>query len=294
LNRKQFEINNEQRQRLVRQFVRSHKGCNKEFVVKGLKDSLSKKTVYKVIEVMKEEGQVEELNSGKGSRGCKLFLRSDNPLVYIPLELEEFEKSFFTLFIKARERVGDSLKEKALEEVAKKYHWNVNKSSELLTTVDRSQLLSYVLSIFYRMVDSYLFRSISVWPIQIQDKIVLNKIYEIVFIKIANMLKKIAEIDEEDISPLLTSINKYTITRRLGGAGSLMEYCGFFTKYGMKGDIEAVIDSLWKIDKEIQQYAYKEPKIYRFKFKYGINGWRELLDLVEQRFDKRLSNKRSN
>jgi hypothetical protein len=117
---------------------------------------------------------------------------------------------------------------------------------------------------------------------------------DIVFIKIANMLKKIAEIDEEDISPLLTSINKYTITRRLGGAGSLMEYRGFFTKYGMKGDIEAVIDSLWKIDKEIQQYAYKEPKIYRFRFKYGFNGWRELLDLVEQRFDKRLSNKRSN
>jgi hypothetical protein len=109
--------------------------------------------------------------------------------------------------------------------------------------------------------------------------------------KIANMLKKIAKIDEEDVSPLLTSINEYTITKKLGGAASLMEYRGLFAKYGMKQDIEAVIDSLWKIDKDIQQYAYKEPKIYRFRFKYGINGWRELLDLVEQR---QLSYKRSN
>ena len=279
-------MNNDHREILVRDFIRDHKGCNKQAVIEGLQDNISKKTVYKVIERMKVEGQLEEVNVGKSNKRCKLFLQFDNPLVYIPLELEEFEKSFLTIFIKAREKVGDSLKEIAFEEVAKKYHWNVGKSSELLTTVERDQLLSSLLSIFYRMVDSYLFRSIRVWPIQIQDKIVLNKIYEIVFRKIANMLKKIAEIDEEDISPLLTSRNEYIITKRLGGVDSLMEYRGLFTKYGMKRDIEAVIDSLWMIDKDIQQYAYKEPKALQFKFRYGIDGWRDLLDLAEQRLGK--------
>jgi Fe2+ or Zn2+ uptake regulation protein len=172
-------MNNDHREILVRDFIRDHKGCNKQAVIEGLQDSISKKTVYKVIEMMKKEGQLEELNVGKSNKRCKLFLKFDNPLVYIPLELEEFEKSFFSLFIKAREKVGDSLRERAIQEFAKKHHWKIKKSTELLTTVERAQLLAYLLSIFYRLVDSFLFRSISVWPIQIQDKKVLNKIYEI-------------------------------------------------------------------------------------------------------------------
>jgi Fe2+ or Zn2+ uptake regulation protein len=68
-------MGNDQRQKLVKDFVRNHKGCNKEFIVKGLKDSISKKTIYKVIELMKEEGQIEEINEGMNGRGSKLFLK---------------------------------------------------------------------------------------------------------------------------------------------------------------------------------------------------------------------------
>ena len=186
------------------------------------------------------------------------------------------------------------MKAKVLDKWAKSCGLKLKKSSDLLTAEDQDQLLSNPLSIFYRMVDSYLFRSIMVWPVQIQDKIILNKLYEMVFIKIANMLKKIAEIDEADISPLLTSRNEYTITKRLGGVASLIEYHTLFTKYGMQQDIEAVIDSLWKIDKDIQQYAYKEPKAYHFKFKYGVDGWRDLLGLVEQSFAKQLPHQHRN
>lgn len=273
-------MSNDQRQNLVRDFVRNHKGCNKEFVVEGLKDNVSKKTVYKVIGLLKEEGQIEEINEEKGGMGRKLFLRYDNPLASISLELEEFEKSFFSLFIKAREKAGDSMKAKAFDKFAKSRHWKLEKSSDLLPAIDYDQLLSMSLSIFYRMVHSYLFRSIMVWPIQIQDKITLNKLYEMVFTKIASILKRVAEIDEEDISPLLTSRNEYTITKTLGGAASLMEYRRLFNKYGMQHDIEAVIDSLWKMDKDIQQFAYKEPKALHFKFRYGVDGWRDLLDLA--------------
>ncbi|HEU4822293.1 MAG TPA: hypothetical protein VFS97_02605 [Nitrososphaeraceae archaeon] len=62
----------------------------------------------------------------------------------------------------------------------------------------------------------------------------------------------------------------------------LLEYRTIFTKYGMQQDIEAVIDSLWNMDKDIQQYIYKEPKALHFRFKYGVDGWRDLLDLVEK------------
>ena len=56
-----------------------------------------------------------------------------------------------------------------------------------------------------------------VWPILIHDKKIVNKLYETVLMNIANILKKIAKIDEDDISPLLTSRNEYVITQTLGG-----------------------------------------------------------------------------
>lgn len=59
---------------------------------------------------------------------------------------------------------------------------------------------------------------------------------------------------------------------RLGGAANLMEYRSVFAKFGMEQEIEDVIDSLWKMDKDIQQYAYKEPKALHFKFRYGVDG----------------------
>lgn len=282
-----FRFYVEGRERLVTDFIKKNKGCNKEVVVRGVSKDLSKKTVYKIIESLEKRGKIEDRRE-KNIRECKPFLKLDNPLVSVILELEEFEKSFFSLFIKAREKAGDSIKAKASDNLAKSLHLKLEKSSDLLTAEDQDQLLSTPLSIFYRMVDSYLFRSIMIWPIQIHDKVVLNKLYEMVFMKIANMLKKIAEIDEQDISPLLTSRNEYTITKRLGGAASLMKYRILFTKYGMQHDIEAVIDSLWKIDTDIQQYIYKEPKALHFRFKYEANGWRDLLDLAEQSLAKRI------
>jgi hypothetical protein len=286
LKRRQFEISNEGRERLVRDFIGKNKGCNKDAVVRGVSKELSRKTAYRIVESLEGKGEIEDRRE-KNSRECKLFLKLDNPLVYVLLELEEFEKSFFSLYIKAREKAGNSMKEKVFDKWAKSRRLKLEKSTDLLTAEAQDQLLSKPLSIFYRMVDSYLFRSIMVWPNQIQDKVILNKLYEIVFMKIANILKKIAEIDEQDISSLLTSRNEYTIAKRLGGAASLMEYRILFAKYGMQQDIEAVIDSLWKIDTDIQQYIYKEPKAIHFRFKYGVNGWRDLLDLVEQSYAKR-------
>lgn len=278
-------MSNERREKLVRNFIGNNKGCNKEAVIRGLKKDLSKKTARKIMELLEERREIEDRKE-KDSRECKLFLKSDNPLVSVILELEEFERYFFTLFIKARGKAGDSIKMKAFDIVAKHHHWKLEKSSGVLPPPDQDQLLSEPLSIFYHMVNSYLIRSIMVWPIQIHDKIILSKLYEMVFMNIAGMLKKIVEVDEDDIAPLLTSRNEYIITKTLGGAARLMEYRKLFTKYGMQQEIEAVIDSLWKMDKDIQQYAYKEPKALHFKFRYGIDGWRDLLDLAEQRLDK--------
>jgi hypothetical protein len=139
-------MNNDQRQRLIRDFIRNHKGCNKEFVVEGLKDDMSKKTVYRIINLMTEEGQLEVIKEEKGTRSSKLFLRLDNPMVSIPLELEDFEKSFFSLFIKTRRKVGNSMKMKMWDGFAKKAHWPLGESMDTLSRKDQDELLSASLS----------------------------------------------------------------------------------------------------------------------------------------------------
>ena len=48
----------------------------------------------------------------------------------------------------------------------------------------------------------------------------------------------------------------------------------------MKQEIDAVIDSLWNIDKEIRHLAYKEKELLGLDFKEG-DDWRKLLTLVK-------------
>ena len=210
-------MSDERREKLVRDFIGNNKGCNKEDVIRGLKKDHSRKTVLKKMNALEEKGEVEDRKE-KHSRESKLFLKLDNPLVSAMLELEEFETNFLSLFSKSREKVGDSMKMKAFDKFAKSRHWKLKKSSDVLPPLDQDQLLSESLSIFYHMVNSYMIRSIMVWPILIHDKKIVNKLYETVLMNIANILKKIAKIDEDDISPLLTSRNEYIITQTLGGA----------------------------------------------------------------------------
>lgn len=61
-----------------------------------------------------------------------------------------------------------------------------------------------------------------------------------------------------------------------------MSYLDTFGKLGMQKEVELVIDSLWNIDKDIQQFVYKEPQIFGFDFNYGNDDWRKLLEFTRQ------------
>ena len=50
----------------------------------------------------------------------------------------------------------------------------------------------------------------------------------------------------------------------------------------MKQEIDAVIDSLWNIDKDIRHLAYKEKEVWGLDFKED-DSWRKLLTLVKDK-----------
>jgi hypothetical protein len=57
-----------------------------------------------------------------------------------------------------------------------------------------------------------------------------------------------------------------------------------FSKFGMQKEMESLLDTLWKINLDYQEYAFPEPGIYRWNFKYRDNNynWRKLMELQKQ------------
>jgi hypothetical protein len=237
---------------------------------------MSKKTISKLVPIMIKENIIQEVREKENSRNRNLYVNENNLLVSVPRELEQFESVFISLFEKTNEKIiGPSLFGESSGEGFDGVGGN---------PIERiSQLSEERLSLFLRMVDSVLLRSVMEWPKRIQDKDALKKLYHIVFTKISDMLIDIADNHEIPRFCVDFSMQKLAM-KKLRGGGSLFEYWKKFKNYGMKQEIENVIDSLWKIDKELQEIVYQDLAYLSTKlgvnFKCGLNEWRELFETL--------------
>jgi hypothetical protein len=286
MNRMQFEISDAQRRIHIINYISTHQGCTKADLERGLKDLISKKTIDKCVREMINEKILFEEKEKPNSRDHKLYVYENNPLVSVPNEIEQFKNAFFPFFNKIINRYENTLFIRALEDIQdQEGKRSTIHTPKLLSDERIAELNTLRLSMFFRMIDSYLFRSILIWPKQIQDKETRRKLYENVFTKIADMLINITELHEEDphSSYFSTRMSKSQledhIYERLGGVNSLYRYHEIYKKVRMQKEVEAVIDSLWNIDKPIQKLIYQEPEIYNFNFDYGSDDWRKLLEL---------------
>jgi hypothetical protein len=95
------------------------------------------------------------------------------------------------------------------------------------------------------------------------------------------------------ISEILRSLKTANINRDLEWAmlrrilyatEKMMTSYGTFVKFGMQKEIESLLDSLWKINFDYQEYAFPEPGIYGWNFKYrdGNYNWRKLMKLQKE------------
>jgi hypothetical protein len=283
----QFEVSDAQRRIHIINYIATHQGCTKADLERGIKDLISKKTIHKWVREMINENILFEEKEKLNSRDHKLYVNENNPLVSVPKEIEQFENAFFPFFNKITNRFENTLFVRAWEDYQdKEGKRSTIHAPKLLSDERLAELNTLRLSIFFRMIDSYLFRSILIWSKQIQDKETRRKLYENIFTKIADMLTNIAELHEEDSdSGYLTRMSKSHledhISERLGGVGSLYTYKERFKKVGMQKEVEAVIDSLWNIDKPIHELIYQEPEIFKFNFDYGSDDWRKLLELCK-------------
>jgi hypothetical protein len=263
-------MNNQQRRNTLIEFIRKHPGCTKEKIVKQEAIQISRVTVFKLLEELKNEGIVDEVMEKGNSRDHKLFVNTSNLLVIVPKELEEFEKAFFPLFEKAK---------REFQYRAKKSKFNSSEFSSIY------QLISQPLFMFYQVVNSYYIRSLMLWPTIILEEDALKNLYTIVFTKIANMQSRISEILRSLNTPNMNvGLEAAMLRRMLYATEKMMISYDIFTKFGMQKEMESLLDSLWKINLDYQEHAFPEPKIYGWNFKYRDDSysWRKLMELQKQ------------
>lgn len=276
MNRQQFEITPHQREQMVINYISEHLGCTRADITRGLENMISKKTSDKIVGKMIADGMVETKKEKPNSRDIKLFVKETNLLVAVPKQLEQFDKAFTVLINKTGQKIMELV-------IAKPLSKQLDISNDPfvnLSSQQTFQLLDIKLTIFFRLIDSILLQSLIIWPKQIKDKKILKELYFSVFSKIVDMALKFSE-QHNDASFWKTSL-ELQIIKRLHGVVALGEFQEIYENVGMKQEIDAVVDSLWNIDKGIQDLAYKEKKYLGIDFKEGAN-WRDILALVKHK-----------
>lgn len=279
-------MNEKERHQKVREYISLHQGCSPEEACKALKGDMARSTFFLVLGLLKERGQVVAKHVNK--RDQKLYLKKDDPLVSVPIELREFEHAIVMLVDKTAEYIQD---------------WRVSLTANALANrpgTPRTKILSFEeikklsitpMSIFYRMMDSYLCKCVMRWAKIIQDKETLKELLEIVYAKIAAILITLTQREvnkpehDEEVNYSILSL-QLEIIKRMGGVGTLGDYFDLYERAGLGQEIEAVNDSLWRIDYEIQDVIYKEPQYFGFNFD-KTDGWKKLLELSKTARNKK-------
>src|SRR5215211_5827571 len=98
ISTQQYDITNQQRHIIIVKFIKGHQGCTKADMTRGLSGIISKKTIDKLVDEMVKDNIVEIKREKQNSRNHKLYLKEDNMLVSVTLQLNEFEHAFESLF----------------------------------------------------------------------------------------------------------------------------------------------------------------------------------------------------
>jgi hypothetical protein len=142
------------------------------------------------------------------------------------------------------------------------------------------ELVAQLYMIFDAIMQSYTVRSTIVWPLLLQDEEILRRLIAIVFVRITDiLLYHMPQLTPEDTH---FSREKF-MQRKLQGTISMKTFFSYSKKFGLTEVMDPVLDDLWDINKEIQEYAYPELHLESFrKLESEKDGWRRLVEFAEK------------
>jgi predicted transcriptional regulator len=262
------------RTRIIVDYVSMHQGCTAQDIVDGLEASISRKTIFDILQELTKEGIVKDDRVNR--RDHRYFVEAKNPLVSVPIELDGFEKAFVKILAKSAEFIEKKYLPLIFE--ANKAGRSYEKS-----LVDVFFLLTEPIDLFFAVADSYLVSCTMQWPTIIKDKETLKKLSALVFTRLADIQLSLSEfLSSVRLGELGGSLS-IEFMRRLNGTFRFSASHTRYTSIGMKEEIENTLDTIWKINLGIQELAYPEPSLYKWEdFVYGKDDWRTLLAVQAQ------------
>jgi hypothetical protein len=268
--------NNRRRDEIIN-FLRNNPGCTKEDVVRGVKNTSSKKTVQILLNELEREEVITIKKVKPNSRGYKLFLNEENILIIFNKQIKDFNEEFKKL-IRTIESVMHEL-------ILLPFTNKENKENNIRMILFYEQLPLFILKY---LIQCILLKSILVWPNIIQKEEIRNKLTTLAFAEISKTISDYSNFYYNKLSKNNIYQVKYNpnITDELIKLENNILYFAFFLlqckKNGIDKEFENVVDKIWIINSDVQAYLHPEARRYNLHYEYGKDDWRKYLDLYKQ------------
>src|SRR5215471_18271389 len=196
-------------------------------------------------------------------------------------KLETFEQLFFNLFLKVRQEIDEAIV---------LYYSSTPPKEENTSRYRKAiRLLNELLDIFYEMMSVYTNYSPIRWSKAIQNKDKLEKLFSAVFSKIAKMRIRLSDAIASFSSHNFSSLAEQYISRNIYASEKLINHISTFNDSDVGKDSEPLLDCLWKIYDPCYEYAFPEPSLYKWDFKYS-EGYKKFVEIQNEHPDQTYSN----
>jgi hypothetical protein len=151
------------------------------------------------------------------------------------------------------------------------------------------RLLKELLDIFYEMTNVYTIYSPIRWSKTIQNKDKLEKLFSAVFNKIAKMRIRLSDAIVSFRSHNFSPLVEQHISSNIYASQKLISHLDILNGSDVGKDSEPLLDCLWRIYGACYEYAFPEPSLYQWDFKYN-EGYKKFVELQKQHPDQTYSN----
>ena len=273
-------MDNQERRKVLINFILRNQGCTKADIEKS-KDAIpiSRKTIFKLIDELEEDGIVNEIMEKPNSREHKLFVIKDNLTVRVTSELEELFERYLKYDDKVSkvERISKLRTELTHELASRKSQSNIvdrNTENEITSFRDEVKLVLKKLDnsgnvfssigpilIFKILMYAYSCRSTLIWPQIIKDKQTLSKLYSIVYTKIAEIQLHLTEFlrhFDKVFGGIEDAMRRFAIQQYFSSQDMKDFISVWFTYCELihaTKEIQDILESLIRITKEIEEHG---------------------------------------
>jgi hypothetical protein len=190
------------RREIIIRFISENQPCTSQDLVKGVSDKISRVPVFDTLSELMKEGIVKDQRINR--RDHRLFIDSNNPIIVISREIDEFENAYISFLKKIKENINKRYHDLKTRHYSNPQHRSLAEIDEFFYTTD---LMSRSLRTFSDVLMMYMLRSAALWPNIIEDRNFVNKLNSTIFAKFSDMWIRMNEI----LGPIKTPRGQFSL-----------------------------------------------------------------------------------